>query len=242
VFEKVFNVPYYGLGANKRMKPGVLLQFFQEIAALHANTVNIGVEGLLARGMTWVLRRYRIKIHDLPGKGDVGVRTWFEPQKNLLSVRLFEARDTSGNLIADAWSAWIVVDLRTGRPLRLDRALPDAYFNISEPTGDSVEGKIERIENDFDSVRKFSVRRHELDLNGHTNHTVYFDWAIEGVPDDIADRMSVTLLDAEFLLSAKRENVTARTKKLSDSPVKFAHSVIIDATGAEAARLTTVWE
>jgi acyl-ACP thioesterase len=241
MFEKSFSVPYYGLDVRERVKPGFLLQFFQEAAALHASSVGIGVEQLLKRDMTWVLRRYRIRIHSYPGKGGITVRTWFEPQRNLLSVRLFDAVDSGGNIIADAWSAWIVVDLKRGRPERLDRALPDAYFRAVDPTGEPVTGDIERVSEYFDLERTFRVRRHELDLNGHTNHTAYFDWAFESTPDEITAKLCPTQLDAEFLVSAKRETVTVHTKKKSDSPARFAYSVILNDTGDEAARLAATW-
>ncbi|MDR1579780.1 MAG: hypothetical protein LBS35_05440, partial [Synergistaceae bacterium] len=77
MFEKVFGVPYYGLDQNGRLKPETLPEFFQEIAARHAGSVGIGVENLLERGLTWVLRRYRINVRDCPNGRDITVKTWF---------------------------------------------------------------------------------------------------------------------------------------------------------------------
>ncbi|MDR1136676.1 MAG: hypothetical protein LBK91_00005 [Synergistaceae bacterium] len=241
MFEKNYRVPYYGLDENERMKPGILLDIFQETAALHADAVCIGVGDMMRRGLTWVLRRYRVDFHGYHGKGELTVRTWFEPRRNLMSVRKFEAESPSGETVASAWSAWIVVDLESGRPVRLDRALPDAYFAVSEPTGEPVEEVIPAISGDCDFEREFSVRRSELDLNGHTNHTVYFDWALESVPDALITGLSPTRLDAEFLVSVKREEVTARVKTIGRNPLRFAHSILSKAAGAEAARLSTVW-
>ena len=99
IFTKVFRTPYYGLSMEGNLKVGALLQFFQEAAALHADSAGIGVRDMLERGATWVLRRYRIKIHHLPAMEDLTVRTWFEPRKNIISVRLFDRwrkRENSG--------------------------------------------------------------------------------------------------------------------------------------------------
>ncbi|MDR1885374.1 MAG: hypothetical protein LBQ56_03805, partial [Synergistaceae bacterium] len=192
MFERAFSVPYYGLDMNDRIKTGLLLQFLQETAALHADRVGIGVADMMKRDMTWVLRRYRVRIRRHTGLGDLTVRTWFEPRKNLVSVRVFDITDSDGNLIANAWSGWIVVDLKRGRPVRLDRALPDEYFRLAEPTGGDVDDPIETVGDHCCSERHFWVRRQELDLNGHTNHTVYFDWAVECVPDEDIEGMSAT--------------------------------------------------
>ena len=241
MFERKFSIPYYGLDEGGRVKPETLLQFLQEAAGLHANSAKIGVADLLEQDMTWVLRRYRINIKNLPGKGDLTVRTWFEPQRNLFSVRAFEIVTESGDPIADAWSAWIVVDLKRGRPIRLDRALPDTYFAMTEPTGEPVTEEITPIGNSFDYESAFGVRRRELDLNGHANHTVYFDWATENIPDDAIENLSIVRLDAEFISSVKRERVNVRTKKTLDHPRSFSHEITAE-DGAPAARVATVFD
>lgn len=244
-FETSFNVPYYGLDSRERIKAGMLLQFLQESAAMHAKRVRIGVSDLQEKGFTWVLRRYRIGIKKHLGHaaGPLSVRTWFEPQKNLVSVRVFEIKDASGDLVADAWSSWIVVDLKKGRPVRLDRALSKGYYDAARDTGDGVEGRVPEIDGDPDSEYTFKVRWSELDLNGHANHTAYFDWVMETVPEDVLAGCVPAELDAEYLAPAMRENIVVRTRKAeeSDEAVKFVHSVRISDTGVEAARLSTLW-
>ena len=243
MFETTFRVPYYGLDAHEKVKTGLLLQFFQEAAALHAKARQIGVPDLHAKGMTWVLRRYRINVREHPGLGDLTVRTWYEPKKNLMSIRAFDMRDESGRVFADAWSSWIVVDLERGRPVRLDRALPATYYEGTDPTGAGVEDAMPDVGDDCDTERAFRVRRNELDLNGHTNHTVYFDWALETVPDEVATNYAPMELDAQYLASAMREEVLVRTKRtapLGDT-VAFSHAVLLAKDDVEAARLATIW-
>jgi acyl-ACP thioesterase len=158
-----------------------------------------------------------------------------------MSVRRFEAKSQDGDVAASAWSAWIVVDLERGRPVRLDKALPDSYFSAAEPTGEPADDVIPAVSGDCDFEREFSVRRSELDLNGHTNHTVYFDWALESIPDSVIAGLFPRRFDAEFLRSVKREDVTARSKIIGRDPLRFAHSILFKKTGAEAARLFTEW-
>ncbi|MDR1886098.1 MAG: hypothetical protein LBQ56_07450 [Synergistaceae bacterium] len=241
MFERVFNVPYYGLDTNGRVKTGLLLQFLQEAAALHADTVGIGVASMIERGLTWVLRRYRVRILRHAGQEGLSVRTWFEPKRNLVSVRLFEISDLGGNPVARAWSGWIVVDLKRVRPVRLDRALPENYFACSEPTGEELGDPVETVGEACDAESRFRVRRQELDLNGHANHTAYFDWASESVPDEDVKGLSPIELDAEYIAPVMREDVTVRTRRLRESPPRYAHSVVIDCSGAEAARLAVTW-
>jgi acyl-ACP thioesterase len=241
MFEKTFDVPYYGLGESGRIKPETLFQFFQETAAVHASSIGVGVADLIGRDMTWVLRRYRINVKTYPDRQPLVMRTWFEPMRNLFSVRVFEAVTQSGEVFANAWSAWIVVDLKRGRPVRLDQSLPDLYFSMAEPTGKSVSDELQTVGDDFDYERTFSVRRRELDMNGHTNHTVYFDWALESIPDEAIEGISPIGFDAEFLASVKRENVIVRTKQTETNPIKFAHSIFAASNSALSAKVATAW-
>lgn len=240
-FVKTFSVPYYGLDMKNSLKTGTLLEFFQETAALHAQGLRIGVADMMERGATWVLRRYRVNVYRRPGLEDVTIRTWYEPKRNIMSVRLFDAVDQDGRAVADAWSGWIAVDLARGKPARLDRVLPAEYY---ENAGTVAQGEIGGVEAPAGSEcpeRTFRVRLHELDLNGHTNHTVYFDWAAESVPDETSLNLTPKLLDAEFFTPVPRTEVTVRSRRISDNPASFAHSVALSGSVAEAARLVTVW-
>ena len=241
MFEKVFGVPYYGLDQNGRLKPEILPEFFQEIAARHATSVGIGVEDLLERGMTWVLRRYGINVRDCQGGREITVKTWFEPRRNLMSIRAFEAFSPDGVSIADAWSAWIVLDLKKMRPVRLDRALPPSYFAATDPTGEPIDDKLPEPDDGCDYESVFDVRRRELDLNGHANHTAYLGWALESIPDEAVSGYFPARLDAEYISSAKRERVVVRTKKNREEPLTFRHRIFAQTSNAEAARVVTEW-
>jgi acyl-ACP thioesterase len=241
MFENVFGVPYYGFDQNGRLKPEILPEFFQEIAARHASAVGIGVENLLERGMTWVLRRYRINVRDCRPGRDINVKTWFEPQRNLMSVRVFEAFSPDGVSVADAWSAWIVLDLKKMRPVRLDRALPQEYFSAADSTGEPIDDKLPAMDGGCDYESIFDVRRGELDLNGHANHTAYLGWALESIPDDVISGYFPARFDAEYISSARRERVAVRTKKTRDEPLTFRHWIFTQTPNAEAARIITEW-
>ncbi|MDR1580098.1 MAG: hypothetical protein LBS35_07055, partial [Synergistaceae bacterium] len=203
--------------------------------------VGIGVENLLERGLTWVLRRYRINVRDCPNGRDITVKTWFEPRRNLMSVRAFEAFSRDGVSIADAWSAWIVLDLDRMRPVRLDRALPQAYFDATNPTGEPIDDKLPESDGACDYERVFEVRRRELDLNGHANHTAYLDWALESIPDGAVSGYFPSRFDAEYISSAKREHIVVRTKKTREEPLTFRHWIFAQTPNAETARIVTEW-
>lgn len=233
------HVPYYGGAPGGGLKVWQMLQFFQEAATFHASSLGAGVHDLRERGFTWVLRRYRITLHRAAMSDDVAVRTWYEPHKNLLSVRMFELNDASGALCASAWSGWLVLDLASGRPLPLDRGLPQAYFDNTDPVNDTDPPKM-RVSECAD-VRSYRARMSELDANRHTNHTVYLDWALDSVPDDVAETMQPVYIDAEYVRSVQRDSVVSAVRRVDDpSGAAFEHQMKTE-EGQEVFRAKTVW-
>ena len=91
--------------------------------------------------------------------------------------------DKDGNFLVKANSCWFLLDLQTGRPLRVTRAdlLP---YGGDEP----------RLEMDYaprkialpDGMReagRFLVLRHQIDTNHHMNNAKYVDMAREVLPE-----------------------------------------------------------
>lgn len=239
-------MPYYAAGADGLIKPRFIFESLQEAACAHAASVGCGVADLIARGYTWVLRRYRIEIRDAtpPADGAVVCRTWYGPHKNILSLREFSMMRRDGTVIADARSEWIALDLARERPSALDRALPQAYFDSAEETS----GPFPREESHLkdaeraDVERTFRVRRSELDMNRHTNHTVYLEWAEETADAAHERELVLQTIDAEYLRSVRAGSVICRAGAIEDDPLSIAHTISAPDDGAVFARARTVWK
>jgi acyl-ACP thioesterase len=78
-------------------------------------------------------------------------------------------------------------------------------------------------------------------MNEHANHTVYFEWALENIPDEAIAGLSLVRLDAEFFSSVKRERVTVKTKITCENPLSFSHEISAE-DGTPAARVSTVYQ
>jgi acyl-CoA thioesterase FadM len=126
VHEKPFTVRYYEVGPSRLVRPATLLDYLQDAAAEHASHLNIGVQDLHHRDLTWVLSRLRLAVERYAGVGEtVLVRTWPSTRGGLSSYREFEVLDQSGEIVARATTAWVVLDLVRRRPVRLADLLPD---------------------------------------------------------------------------------------------------------------------
>lgn len=240
--ELELQVPFSGIDPRGNVKFGVLLEMFQEMADVDASKYELSVRQTLSKGITWVLRSYRIDMKRYPDKNDakLKIKTWHEPYRNLFSLRTFEFRAGDELLgIASTW--WVLLDIEKMRPMRLDRsgiysADADRVLEVLPP-----DVKIPSVSNA--QIEEFwKVRWQDLDINGHMNHAVYFSWALDTVPFEVPETLTPFLVEGEFLNSVPRTTVNALTEEIeTDRGRVFLHSLRTKDGATEYARLKSVW-
>ncbi|HCL80164.1 MAG TPA: hypothetical protein DIC53_09390 [Synergistaceae bacterium] len=240
MLESTYSIPYGGIGPDGRMKLPVLLDVLQDMADRDAARMSMTVANLITKGVSWVLRQYRVTVDRYPTHDStLTVRTWHGPRKNLYSLRAFVVRDERGP-VASAETSWILIDLERGRPLRLDRHSTELYIAESCP-----------MEMEFSSLpamdrwreeRPFSVRRWDLDRNNHVNNAVYFSWAAEAVPDDVASSLALRRVEAEYERPTEGHGeIVVRTVLLEQGEGRVYGHAIVGSDGERKARFVTEW-
>jgi len=235
----------FSLGATDpcgRVKHKFLLETFQEMAEIDAAKYNFAVFQTIQRGMTWVLRSYRIDFAKYPCREDkvLKIKTYAEIYKNLFSLRTFEVRNASDELLGVAKTWWVLIDIERKRPLRLDKVdgLSDFLQKVSEVHPPEV--KISKVNKPIISA-PWQVCWQDLDVNDHTNHTVYFKWALESVPFDVPESYAPVFAEAQYIKPVPRQPIMCLTEEIpSDDARNFRH-LLIGMTGEEYARLSSHW-
>lgn len=173
-------VKTYETDYQQRWRVTSLFQAMQEAATHHAAALGFGYDALIARNMAWVLSRVRIRILGLPGIGEcVRVETWPKGvQQRLLYMRDFLLTDSTGTCLAEASTAWLLVDPRARRmlpPNSLTGFLPDngGRAAIQEPLDklNPPEGLPERLNRSAD----YST----IDIMGHVTSARYLEWMLD---------------------------------------------------------------
>ncbi|MBN1456415.1 MAG: hypothetical protein JW912_01015, partial [Sedimentisphaerales bacterium] len=172
------------IDANKKMRPTVLMDLLQDIAAEHAARIGIGVEDLAEKGFVWFAARFHIKIKRIPRwQEQLKIQSWLSGRQKLFALRDIRIIGRDEQQIVSASSAWLVIDVENKRPQRPDRSLgqvPCCEKRVIETTFDELpEPTTVSIEKEFEPV--FNM----IDANDHVNSTAYLMWAIETMPKDI---------------------------------------------------------
>ncbi len=243
VFIRDYPIRFYEVDQRARLRPVTLLDFFQDAAGGHTIELGIAVADLRERNLTWVLSRTHVRFLYYPRAGAVvRVRTWPSGREGLFALRDFEVRDERDRLVAQATTSWAVVDLASGRPVRLDKVLPD-YPVRAERALVSVFPTLPKVESSEVEL-EFRVRRGDLDINQHVNNTVYPVWALEAIPAAIDENCRLVELEIAYRAPvAYGESILSRLQTLpeSDRPT-FLHQLVGTADGRELTRLRSAWE
>lgn len=238
-------LPYSGIDPHGRVKFAVLLEMFQQMADADASKYGLSVHQTLKHNITWVLRKYRIELDSYPTQesGDIRIKTYAEPYRGLFSLRSFKLWDANGKFLGSAYTWWVLLDFIKQRPIRLDKCdIVDALWDwdnisvefppdvkIPETTAPTME-------------ETWKVRWQDLDMNNHTNNTVYFSWAFDTVPDEVPEEMEPSFVEAEFLRPVPRTRVRCLTQEVETEKGRaFLHSIRHIEDDTEYAKLYSRW-
>lgn len=189
IFSEKFKIEIKDIGKNNFAKNKAILEIFENIGTHHSDTVGYGVNDIDKNGFSWILLDWKLKVLKRPKYGQViNVNTWGKQAQRTYTYRDFEMYDEENNLCAIATSKWAIIDIHTGKILRLTNEIIDKY-NIEEKNVFEDE-KLDKININGNCLSTFDykVLRKDIDLNGHMHNLYYLDLAYEVLPKEIFDK------------------------------------------------------
>ena len=209
VWSEPFTVHTYEVDAGGRASIQSLCAFLQEAAGRNAEALGVTVPQLMEHGLTWVLSRLLVRMYRYPRWWEkLVIETWPSGFRRLFALREWRIfrRD---ELLGEATSAWLMVQVESRRPIRPDghgdwargvhpeRAIPLTLEKLPEweqagPGDDALRGR--------EAHRgEFTVRYRDLDMNGHANNISYLDWLLEVLPLRFREGHAIGELELNFL-------------------------------------------
>jgi acyl-ACP thioesterase len=198
VREERIRIRTYECGVGGSVKIVSLVQYLQEVAALHAEQLGFGLEKMNELDGYWVLSNLRVEIARLPKwNEEITIRTWPSGYTRLVASREFVAKDRDNRDLFLAGSEWMVLDKQRSRPknlFHLDLSLPKIGTK-------ALQEKLSRLEPHDGGVpvRRLRVPHSSIDLNGHVNNTEYIRWGIDALGGELKARGDIRCVQATYL-------------------------------------------
>lgn len=151
--------------------------FLVRAAINHAEHLDFGFSTTSQERESWVLFRLNIKIKSLPKLNEnIRVVTWPGKITGITASRGFEmyGSDSSEKLCV-ASSDWLVINLDTRKPQRLEKYFKSEFLNPDKIALDEVPAKF-NYRGNFQELFKIRTFYTDLDMNGHVIAHNYFKW------------------------------------------------------------------
>lgn len=196
-------VGYFGTDQELMLTPAGLAIYFQDLAISHSNSLGYTLEWLAERKRGWAITNWHIQMIEYPGYGDeLQISTWSNECRRMQAQRSFQVTDKTGRILCKAASRWIYMDLERRRPARLEEGMEKRYLcNLPSAIPDETYQIPKQKENIPLLKREFDVTRRDTDTNGHVNNIKYMEWAMDDVPDEVAEQFQA----AEIRITYRKE-------------------------------------
>ncbi len=190
------NLQAYQCDRYGYIRPLILMNELQGMADRHAEALGVGRTFLVENNIAWVVTHYLVDIIESPREAEkLSFITWPSVSNSLRTTRDFEIRGADNRILVRATSQWVLMDMATRRPLRLDGAVPEfprddtrAWDRAFERFPDFVPEK----------THVFKCRFDDVDLNQHINNAVYAVWATESVGYQYRDEHILRGIEINF--------------------------------------------
>lgn len=171
------------------IRPGAVLQYFQDLGTAHSVILNMGRDYLVEKyHASWILVRVWYRLSRPIHSGEVmRVDTWHRGASGIIFNRDFDIF-VGDEHVGEGVSAWVVADVEDRKMLR-----PSGIDTIAEAKvpdrAKTRQLKLIREPGEKEMIYARTVRYSDLDVNGHMNNTKYADVLMDAFsPEELEGR------------------------------------------------------
>lgn len=242
-YEETFTVRAYEIDNRKKMTPTALVRLMQEAALQNVLRLKVSVWDLEPHGISWVLMRLNLHIHRLPNLNErIRILTYPAGFEKFFTYRDYRVFDSENNLIASSSSSWLLMDTQTRRMTRIPDFILETFDHRMPNTVDCLplpSDKLPKFER-MDRRKTYEVNWHDLDFNMHLNNTLYIQWMLESVEDQVLQYGYLKELDIQFRMEAVwKERIQSELQKIDNQT--FLHRLVRTSDEKELAMMRTKW-
>ncbi len=184
-----------------KIKISQLMMLHQEIGEKHLNVFGTTSKEMREdQKLAFIFTKASILIHRLPSKNEeIVVRTWCSELKGVRFTRNYQTFDLNGSPLTEAKCEVTTIDLesrRIVRPTNIDR-FDDFLYNNELENNCPAPQKIANFDNLY-LAKSINATEETIDFNGHVNNTMYADFAISVLPDNVI-KSNISKVDINFI-------------------------------------------
>ena len=177
-------VRYSEVDINRQLDLAGIINYFQDCTTFQSEDLCVGIDYMNNVNRAWMLSSWQIIVNRNPIFGEtITTSTWAYDFDSMFGYRNFTITDKENMICAYANSIWILVDLNTGHPIKLNEEITSVYQLEDRINMEYAPRKI-KAPCDSQEGQPIIVVNSFLDTNNHVNNGQYIKIAEEFLPDD----------------------------------------------------------
>lgn len=187
-------ISYFEVDNNLYITPAALVFHLQDTAIRHSASLGYTLDYMAEQHRGWAVVNWHIIIDHMPKCGEIiKIKTWSSKCRRMQAERSYILYDQSGSIAAHIASRWIFMNLEERKPTAIGKEMEQKYGNTDITAIPNEKYKLPKLQKE-DTImeRTFIVTRRDTDNNGHTNNVTYIEWAIDDIPDEIYNTMTIS--------------------------------------------------
>lgn len=215
IFRLDYRIPAYYVSMNKQPKFYTICSLLLESAANHATKFNFGYDDMKRENIYWVLSRFHVRMISYPEMDQpVKIETWPKGINKLFFMRDYRIYSDDDSLLADATTAWLILDGKTGKPKKPGENSKLNHFSVEDRHAiEEVPPKLPSVASTNKSIRR-TARYSDLDINKHVNAVKYIEWIQDFFPIEKYEKQNIKEFQINYQSETRYdEEVEIRTHK-----------------------------
>lgn len=193
-----FRLDYSHLKWDYTAPASKLLEYLQEAAILHSESVGLTMDWFFEEKKGWVIRSWDIEfLKNIKWNEEFSIETFPCLFKGILAQRGFVCRNSQGEVVIKAASEWVFTDRLKLRPIKVTEEMSSKYGELL-PLPLETDFKINPTDTDNYRETTLRVTRRDTDTNRHTNNISYLEWVTDMLSDEEYNSGRITRLKTSY--------------------------------------------
>lgn len=183
------------------VKPSAIINYFIQIAWMHAENLGMGYSHLMQERKSWVLSKFTLKLDKTPNwPGKLSIKTWPKGHERLFYIRDAELMDEENKIFGAITSSWLVIDIDSKRPKLLENISEELYTKTDAIAETTPTLKITGSE---DYSMDYVVRYNDIDVNHHLTTVRYLELMFDTFDLEFIQANTLKELSVNFVKEIK---------------------------------------
>lgn len=217
---------------HKTIKLPNLLDHMQEAAWSNATKLGFSTVDLMENNITWVMNRMSLVIKRFPiHKEEIKVETWPAGMDKYFTKRDFRIWGADGELLVEATSNWLVMDINERKLIAIPEYIKAANFTVDRNNVSPIADKVKYAANRTERTKDIQVSWFDIDINDHVNNIKYYQWLLDSLGGEYLENHCLQKIDITFKHEGKYGDSFVSKSYFDKASDAWMHSLDHSETG-----------